>query len=116
MTLSTLVTRPCTIVRRLESVNTDDYGNEIPDTEEASTSCELQQIARTEPEMEGELSDTRWLAIFPAGTDLQTNDAVIVDTLKYELEGDPWMVRNPRTGSDSHVEATLCRTAGAEDG
>lgn len=115
MSIATLINRPCVVIERLPSGDTDDYGNSVPDEEEVETVVELQQVQRDEPGGAGELSDTRWLGFFPAGTDLTTADAVVVDGERYELEGDPWPVRNPRTGTESHVEASLCRVAGAED-
>lgn len=116
MALSTLINRPATILRRTydEGV-TDDYGNAIGTDEAIETVCEIQQRARTEPAGAGELSVTEWLAIFPAGVDLRTGDAVVVDGAVYELIGDPWAARNPRTQAESHIEATLRRTAGDED-
>lgn len=115
MTLTALLSRPCTIISREAVGDIDDYGNEVPEESSVDTVCELQQIQRDEPAGEGEFSDTRWVAIFPAGTELKTSDAVLIDGKTYELEGDPWAVRNPRLGTESHVEATLCRTAGASD-
>lgn len=108
--LAQLLNRPCTILRRSESGSEDDYGNEIPDEQQVETVCELQQRSRQEPGNEGELSDTSWLAIFPAGTELDTGDGLLVDDQKYEMVGDPWIARNPRTRAVSHVEATLRRT------
>lgn len=53
--------------------------------------------------------------ILPAGTDVQGDDAVQVDGEVYELVGEPWEARNPRTRQVSHIEATARRTAGPED-
>lgn len=115
MTLSALLNRSVTLIRRLPSVDTDVYGNEIPGEDLVETVGELQQRRREEPGGAGEVSETDWLLVLPAGTDLRTGDAVEVDGMLYELIGDPWAARNPRTGEESHVEATLRRTAGAED-
>jgi hypothetical protein len=132
--LTTLLSLPCTIVRREASTATepvagtdvDDYGNPLPtdpDTDpadnayELDTVCELQQQDRDEPAAAGELSDTVWLLYLPPGTELDTGDAVDVDGYgRFELVGDPWAVRNPRTGVASHVEATVRRTGPAEVG
>ena len=115
MSIATLINRPATIILRSPSGDTDEYGNEVPVEDELATAVELQQVRRDEPAGAGEVSDTRWLGFFPAGTDLTTADAVEIEGERYELEGDPWAVRNPRTGAESHVETTLCRVAGAED-
>lgn len=114
--LTDLLNQPCQIIRRSQSGEADEYGNDVPSATVVETVCELQQQQRSEPAGDAELSDTRWLAVFPAGTDLRTGDSVAVDGLAYELVGDPWHARNPRTHSVSHVEATLRRTAGSDDG
>ena len=116
MPLSTLLNRPCTIIRRSESEDLDAHFNPILEEVEVQTVCELQQQRRDEPGDHGELSDTRWLLILPAGTAIDTGDGVVVDGDTYEMVGDPWPARNPRTQEESHIEATLRRTAGEETG
>lgn len=114
--LSQLINRDCTIIRRLESSTTDAHGNEVPEEDLVTTVCEVQQQQRQEQGLAGELSDTRWLGFFLPGVELRTGDAVDVDGLgTFELVGDPWPARNPRTQQESHVEATLRRTEGTED-
>jgi len=116
MSISALLTRPCTVVHRTESGQTDRYGNEIPDETEATTVCEVQQTQRREPGAEGEVSDVLWAGYFPAGTALTTADAIRVEGIgTLEVVGEPWTVRSP-AGPAHHVEATLRRTAGAEEG
>lgn len=116
MSLAKLLNTPCTIVRSSASETEDDYGNLIPSEEEIDAVCEVQQKARDE-QAEGEPADADWLGVFPVGTDLDSNDSVIVDELgRFELIGPPWPARNPRTKAVSHVEATLRRVAGAGAG
>lgn len=117
MPLSTLLNLPCTITRRSASGVNDDYGNEIPSETTLDTVCDVQQRqhADSEPGAQGELSDTRWLLVLPAGTDIRTGDKVEIDGHSYEMLGDPWEVRSPWTRQNHHVEATLRRTAGTED-
>lgn len=115
MTLTDLLNRPVTIIHRSASGSTDAYGNDVPDETLTATTGELQQVRRDEPGGEGETSRTDWLLILPAGTLLRTGDAVIVDGQEYELVGDPWIARNPRTRLTSHIEATCRRTAAADD-
>lgn len=116
MSLSLLLNRPCTIVRRLASGTKDAHGREIPAEEDVATVCEIQQRSRRETGDEGEVSDTFWSAYFPAGTVLNTGDAVIVDGLgQFELVGDPWHADTGSFGV-AHVEATVRRTRGPEDG
>lgn len=117
--LSTLLNRACNIIRRTESGNTDDYGNDIPDEDIVATVCELQSrngwAGRSEPALQGQLSDTEWLLVLPPGTVLSTADVVEVDGQEYEVTGDPWHARNPRNQTESHVEASVRRTAAAGD-
>lgn len=116
--LSDLINRPCVILRRLEGATTDDYGNEIPVEESVETVCELQlRTSRgdSEPGGQGEFSDTDWLLFLLPGTEIRTGDSVEVDGQTYEMVGDPWHARNPRTQQPSHVEAQLRRTASTGD-
>lgn len=113
--INQLMNTPTTILRRSAS-GEDAYGNETETVEEIETVSEVQkqQRADEEPGDEGEMSDTKWVGFFPAGTELQTADAVRVEGIGVlELVGDPWAVRNPRTQTISHLEVPLRRTAGA---
>ena len=115
MTLTALLNLPILIVKRTTAVTLDPFGNANRTEANIATVGELQQIRRDEPGDENETSDTRWLLILPAGTDIATGDGIIADGLIYEMVGNPWKARNPRTQIVSHVEATLRRVAGDED-
>lgn len=108
-----LLTRPCTIRRTSPGATTNDYGDTIAEIVEVTTRCALQQRQRTENE--AELSDTGWILFLPAGTQLDTNDVVVIDGDEYEVTGDPWPVMNELTNAEDHVEASLRRTAASED-
>jgi len=117
--IANLLNLPCQITRRRASGVEDRYGNEIPTENTVSTVCELQgssQRVGNEPSGHNDLSRTKWSIFLPAGTDVDSADLVIVDGQEYELDGDPWNVRNPRTQSESHVEATLIRTNSPDGG
>lgn len=114
MPLATLLNLPVTIVRRDDLGDEDERGNDLPTETLVETVGELQQQQRAEPADAGELSDTRWLLILPAGTDIRTGDGIVCDGQRYEMVGDPWHARNPRTQTASHVECTLRRTASPE--
>ncbi len=118
MALQDLLNRPVTLISRAapdDADDVDEYGNDLPDEPTTQTVCELQQLQRTEPVAAGELSSSDWLLILPAGTPARTGDAAIVDGQIYELVGDPWIARNPRTRQASHIECTVRRTAGTDD-
>lgn len=111
--LSQLVNRPCTILRRVASGSDDGYGNEVQTDDTVETVVELQQMRRDEHD--DAVGDADWTAFFLPGEDVQSGDAIVVDGFKYEVVGDPAAWRNPRSQTESHVEATLRRTAGPED-
>lgn len=115
MSLAALLNRPITIVRRTASGDTDTFGNDVPTETLIATVGELQQRQRLEPEAEGELSDAQWTLFLLPGTDIATGDAVVCDGRIYELVGDPWDARNPRTQILSHVECTLRRVTSSND-
>lgn len=112
LVISQLLTRPVTISRRSPGA-ADDYGNATSTTATVQTVGELQQRSRSEPGDQGEVSDSGWLLVLPAGTAIDTSDTVTVGGQVFEVTGDPWHARWPRTGVESHVEATVRRVAGA---
>lgn len=113
MSIERLANRTCTLIRREASAEANPYGDKVRDEVSVSTLCELQQRGRGEGE--DEVSDTRWLAIFLPSEKVHTGYALIVDGETYEVEGEPWRARNPRTQVVSHVEATVRRTSGQGD-
>lgn len=118
MSLAALINRPCVIKRRSASGTIDAAGDAVVTTSSVTTVCELQQLPRRaegEPGTQAEMSDSQWLLVLPAGTVIDTGDGIVVDGKTYEMYGEPWHARNPRTGVESHVECTLRRTAGAGD-
>jgi hypothetical protein len=114
VSLVRLVNRPCVLLIRGED-GADAMGNPIRVETRVDAVCELQQIRRTEPPADGEVSDTLWKVWLLPGTVIDTGDAVEVDDDVYELVGAPWPVRDPFRGVDHHVEASCRRVAGAED-
>jgi N-methylhydantoinase B/oxoprolinase/acetone carboxylase alpha subunit len=109
-----LISTPCTILRRSAGAEVDDYGDPIVTETEFETVCEIQQLSRDEPAAEGELGVSTWVVFFPVDTEVDTSDAVIVDGQgTFELVGDPW---NATQGSASvnHVAATARKTEDAE--
>lgn len=115
MSLAALLNRSCTIQQRTVEGTLNAYNSPVTVLVETVTVCELQQRQRTETTDRGEVSETDWLLVVPAGTSIGTGDTVIVDGDQFEVHGDPWPARNPRTRTMSHIEATLKRTAAADD-
>lgn len=114
MSIATLVNRSCTLLQRSEGAE-DDYGNPIKVDTSVETVVELQQRRSDEPDDQGELSDETWVAYFLPTESVNSGDGLVVDGETYEVVGDPWLARNPRTQAASHIEATLRRTAGPGD-
>jgi hypothetical protein len=112
--ISSLVNTPCTLLRRA-SGDRDDFANEQPDEDSIETVVEIQQTRRQEHDDQGETSDTTWTLFFLPNERVRTGDAVVVGSEKYEITGEPWRARNPRTQAVSHIEATARRTAGTGD-
>lgn len=112
MPIADLLNRPLTIIRRTDSGDTDEFGNEIPDETMVDDLGALQQMQRKEPTDAGELSAATYTLFLAAGTVIDTGDAVIVGDSTYELVGDPSRVYNERTGIEHHVKATVVLTAG----
>jgi hypothetical protein len=137
MSLADLINRPCTLRHRTGGTSVDGDGNEVPDWEEIETVCELQQRQFGGGENAEEISDTQWKAyllpladlahLFGAGTlgegafggdidrVIRSGDELVVETTVFQVEGDPWQARNPRTRQESHIEVRLRRVAGADD-
>ena len=115
MSITDLMNRALTVVTRADLGETNTDGDEIPTESSVSVSGALQQIRRDEPDDKGELSDTRWLCILPAGTDVTTGDAILCDGRIFEVVGDPWNAVDESTGVVHHIEATLRKTAASGD-
>lgn len=115
MSLAQLLNRSCTITHRVAGATRDEYGNNVPDETTTSTVCELQQRQRTETP-DGTIARASWLLVLPADTEIASGDTVTVGTVAYEVDGDPWTARNPRTGDDSHIEATVILAGGTDEG
>lgn len=68
---------------------------------------EVQQVAAFEQRDGRQVQVVVWQAYFPPDvTGLTGNDEVELDGLgRFAFDGDPWLVRNPRTGVASHWQA-----------
>lgn len=111
MSVATLLSVPCELVRRSPSTP-DEYGDPTWAETAAETVCELQQESAVEANGQA-VEDTTWRLFLPPGAASPEEprgwDAVRVSGVTYELDGDTWAVRNPRTGGVSHVEARVRR-------
>lgn len=113
MTISSLMNLSCTVLSRATSASTDAYGDEIRTETAAVTVCELQQV--TTGEAGDEVASTSYRLFLPANTAIDQDDSVVIEGQHYEVSGRPNLHRNPRTGSDSHIEVEIVRSSGADD-
>lgn len=113
MSLAGLINRPCTIYRQIEG-GPDDYGDpQITFDSGTATVCELQGQPGLRSTREGAdlvLETTRWVIYLPAETELTGGDYLVIDGGRYDLEGDPDEVRNPRTRRRAYVMVRARRT------
>jgi len=111
--IAQLINRPCTIRRRVEGGVKDDLGNSNPGVVEVETVCELQQETGFRKEGEGELSDTRWVVYLLPDAEIGSGDSIEVEgDGTFQVLGEPWKARNPRTGQYSYIRAAARRTIG----
>lgn len=113
MTISSLMSLPCTVLARTTSASTDAYGDEIRTEAATVTVCELQQVSTGEPG--DEVASTGYRLFLPANTAIDQDDSVVIEGQHYEISGKPNLLRNPRTGNDSHIEVEITRSGGADD-
>lgn len=113
MAVGNLITQSCTILRR-SSGEIDAYGNETTVTAQLQTVCALQQTSSSEQDNMGEVSSADYHLFLNSGEAIGTGDAVQVGSATYELIGAPWVAFNPRTGSESHIEAKVRIVEGAQ--
>lgn len=107
--------RSCLIRRKTPGSTTDAYGNPVDTFTETTTTCEIQPASSIRRDDERsqhlDLTDSDWLLILPAGTEIDPPDQVKVEGLTYEVSTAPWQARNPWTREPTHVEVGLRRTA-----
>lgn len=115
MSLSQLINRNCTIIRKTSSGSIDELGNVVDAETSVATVCEIQQTTADEVQ-NTEWGSAEYKGFFPAGTELDTGDVVEVDDLgTLEVVGLPARRWNPRIQTEQFVRAWLHQTAGAED-
>lgn len=108
-----LCTLPATIVNRTPGPGVDGFGTPtMTDADPITTTIELQQQRREENTDRGEVGTAVWLAIIRPDVTITEFARVHAGGYTYEVDGPPWAARNPRTGTVTHIEATLKRTGG----
>lgn len=113
MSLARLINRPCTIRRMTEGEVRDKHGNVESVVAETETVCELQQQPAFRSESEEQVSENRWFVYLLPGEIVGSGDSIDIEGAgQFEVFGEPWEARNPRTRRASHIEVAVRRTAG----
>lgn len=100
-------------VTRVARTSTPDPAGVLTTTTTITTYRGHLQQSRTREETAGqEVAISDWnLYLEPAAAgNIDDTDRVTVDGLDYEVDGQPWFARNPRTAIVEHVECRLRRT------
>lgn len=72
---------------------------------------ELQQQSATEMRDGRAVLVSTWIGYFRPDAVLDGHDEMTLDGKRYSFDGDPWLVRHPRTGQASHWFARMRRAA-----
>jgi hypothetical protein len=111
MTLAHLLNQPLTI-QTMGGTTTDEYGNTVlaPAGDPVPGVGLLDQKDTIEFLNGRQTVVTKWKAFLPAGTVIGATDYINFDAQKFQVDGEPWPVYNPRTRQVSHIECTLVVT------
>lgn len=104
---TSLMDRTATLTRVVEAVSRDEY-NDVEHTETTSTvACWFHQRSMAEQTAVGQVAVGTAVFYLPAATVIGKADRLTFDGVVYEVVGDPKKAHNPRTSSDSHIEAEV---------
>jgi hypothetical protein len=111
MSLSRLLNQPLQL-QKVGSTTTDVYGDQIPDTSVAPINIVgfLEQVLSIEHLVDRDTTVTSWRAFFPAGTNIARLDRIINGAQTFQVDGDPWLVYNPRTKVVAFISCKLVIT------
>lgn len=109
---SRLMTSTATVTWVTGSGTVDEMGNPADVVDSDSYPCWLWQTSRSETTAGTDVQrETFELGLHPdAASIIDSVDAIAVDGVAYEFVGPPWAAKNPRSGTVSHIEATVRRT------
>ena len=88
---------------------TDAYGTLVPGALGAPVAVLgfLEQQTTTEDLLNRDTTKTIWQAFLPAGTVIGHLDYINFNAQKFQVDGSPWAVWNPRTQLVSHIVCKL---------
>lgn len=108
MSIRRLLNQPLT-VQSVAGTATDEYGNTIPAPvgDPVPTVGYLEQKDTIEYLLDRETVVSKWKVFLPAGTAIGPMDYVNFNSQKFQVDGEPEHLWNPRTKSVSHIECKL---------
>lgn len=96
----------------LQTVGTptaDVYGNLVPGALGSPVAClgYIEQQTTAEDLLNRDTTTTIWRAFLPAGTVIGHMDYINFNSQRFQVDGEPWPVWNPRTKVISHIVCKL---------
>jgi hypothetical protein len=93
------------ILVRRELSGQDEYSNDVyTDTEHSLDYCVVQPSSSSEVTQWTEQVSTDITVFVPYGTVVTALDALLIDGIKYEIQGDPQSWRSPFSGNTSPMQ------------
>ncbi len=108
MSINHLLTQSLT-VQTVGGSTIDAYGNAVPGAVGAPVAVRgyLEQSSTTEFVNARQTTVTTWQAYLPADTAIHPMDFIMYNSQKFQVDGEPWLVWNPRVGAVSHIQCKL---------
>lgn len=102
------------ILHRWQAGSKDEAGDVTATfAEGVPVKVELQQqpgeLGATEKRDNQLVATSRWLAFLRPDVAVSHLDEFTIAGIRYSVDGEPWVVRHPRTGRSLHVQAKLRR-------
>lgn len=108
MSILHLLTQALTI-QSVGPTMTDAYGNAVPGAlgPPVAVNGYLEQASTTEFLNARQTTITQWQAYLPANAAIHPMDYINFGGQRFQVDGEPWQVYNPRTATVSHVQCKL---------
>ena len=113
MSLNRLLNQPLT-VQTVGSTTTNAYGDQVISAVGIPVAVLgfLQQTTSVEHLLDRDTTVTTWEAFLPQGTLIGHLDYINFNAQKFQVDGEPWHVFNPRTKSVSFIACKLVVVSG----
>lgn len=108
MSLARLMCQPLT-VQAMGPASQDIYGDWIPGALGAPVAVKgyIEQTSSVELTLNRDTTVTTWVAYLPSSTVITALSVINYGGQKFQVDGSPWQVFNPRTKATDHIECKL---------